>query len=479
MTGAKKYYQIKKKIRKKGNYMEMKEKLEKNILQSFDRIEETKENKINVEVNDFKLGEEQQKMYNKVENTYDNYLITGKAGTGKSELLKYLVKHTSKKTIVLAPTGIAALNIGGMTLHSLFHFDWGIQEEQEIIDKWYEHSSEILKVVDMIVLDEIFMIRPDLFEAVSIILQNVRKCYLPFGGVQIVGFGDPYQLPPIINNKYSDIAKYIQHKYNGNFFFNAPSFKDGEFKIYELTHVYRQNDSKFIDILNQIRDGSYTLQTLEEINKRVLEPLDKENIVFLNTTRKAVDTINSSELSKLNNETYHYLAETVGNIDEGYYPTDYDIELKKDAHVIMVANDPNGRWVNGTPGIITDLFPNYVIVKIAGVEYPVGRKKWEKKKYQYNAENDELTQYTDGEFKQLPLKLAWAMTVHKSQSKTYDSILVDLSNGAFECGQVYVALSRCRTMEKLYLKRPITPKDIKVNQEIKKFMSNINILRFE
>lgn len=425
------------------------------------------------------LGEEQQKAFNKIENTYDNYIITGKAGSGKSELLKYLVKNTFKKNIVLAPTGISAMNVGGSTIHSLFHLSWGIQEEKEINDNWYEHSNEVLKAVDMIIIDEVFMVRPDIFEAMSLILQNIRKCYLPFGGVQVVAFGDPYQLPPILGDKDGDTAKYIHHIYNGNFFINCPSFKDGEFKICELTHVFRQNDEKFINLLNQIREGKFTSETLEELNKRVKEPLNTDNIIYLTTTRRKADEKNETELMKLDGEEYKYTATVSGNIDKSYYPTDYEITLKKGAHIIMVSNDKDGRWVNGTPGIISNLTSNSVDVIIDGVTYNIVPRIWEKKKYRYDVEKDELIQDIDGTFKQLPLKLAWAMTVHKAQGKTCDSVMLDLGNGAFDYGQVYVALSRCKTLEKLYLKKAIMPKDIKVHPEINKFMKNIEVHKFE
>lgn len=431
-----------------------------------------------IENKEIKLGIEQQRAFDKIENTYDNYVITGKAGSGKSVLLKRFVELTRKKVIVGAPTGISALNCRGVTIHRLFHFDFGIQNKDKILKEWFEHSNDILKEIDTIVFDEGFMIRPDLFEAMDLIMQNTRKCYLPFGGVQVIIFGDPYQLPPVISRD-GELSKYMQDTYGGNFFFNTDSFKDGEFSVYELNHVYRQKDADFIDILNQVRDGNYTLQTLHELNKRVLEPTDKENLIYLTTTKREAEKINTSELEKIDNEEYVYTANIVGNIDQNFYPTDYEIKAKIGAHIIMVANDPKGRWVNGTPGVIVGLTPNSIEVKIDGVTYKIKEKIWEKMKYKYNAETKEIFQEVDGVFRQFPLKLAWAMTVHKSQSKTFDSVMLDLGNGAFEYGQVYVALSRCKSLDKLYLKKALTSKDIKVHPEIRKFMKSINILEFD
>lgn len=424
------------------------------------------------------LGDEQEKMFKLMENTYDNYVITGKAGSGKSELLKYFMEHSSKKVIVVAPTGIAALNIGGMTIHRLFHFDWGIQNKERIETEWYQHQNDVLKEADVIIFDEGFMIRPDLFEAIDIIMRNTRKCALPFGGIQVIIFGDPYQLPPVINDN-EDLTKYMKDTYGGYFFFDTPSFIDGEFKIYELTNVFRQSDVKFIKMLNQIRDGSFTLETLKEINKRVLEPENKENIICLNTTRREAETINTSELSKLKGEEYVYTADIEGNLNESAYPTDYEIKIKEGAHVIMVANDQKGRWVNGTPATITKLTPNSIEIKIDGTTYPIEKTTWNTINYKYDIETKSITQEIVGSFKQYPIKLAWAMTIHKSQSKTCDSVLIDLGKGAFEYGQVYVALSRCKTLDRLYLKKAILPKDIKVHPEIKKFMRGLEILRFE
>lgn len=424
--------------------------------------------------NEICLGEEQGKVYEKMEYTNDNLLITGKAGTGKTELLKYFKKNTKKKVILLSPTGIAALNAGGQTIHSLFRFDFGVQEKETINKEWFKHSNDMLKVVDTIILDEVSMIRPDIFEAVDLVMRNVRKCVLPFGGVQIICIGDLFQLPPVITDK--EVYRCLKDIYGGTLFFNAPSFKEADFKIYELSHIYRQKESNFIDILNKIRVGNITLDILETLNKNVITSDNIDHTVTLTTTRAASDTINNRKLDELPGEEFIYTAKVEGNIDKSSYPADYEIHLKVGAQIIMLANDIDGRWVNGTLGIITDLSANSIQVKIDDIDYLIDKKTWKKYKYKYDAQSKSITQEIDGEFKQFPLKLAWAMTIHKSQSKTYKSVLVDLGSGAFETGQVYVALSRCTSLEKLYLKRPIKASDIKINTEVVDFMKNAKVL---
>ncbi len=443
-------------------------------------------NNINKEVNNFgkmannviQLGEEQLKIYNIMENTYDNMLILGKAGTGKSELLKYFMRNTTKRVILLAPTGVGAHNVGGQTIHSFFKFDTGLQDRQRTISEWYEHNSDVLKNVDTIIIDEISMVRPDIFEAMSLICTNARNSIVPFGGIQVVGFGDLFQLPPVVSDDDKGVIDYLTDTYHSTMFFSTPSFIDGDFKIYELEHIYRQEDYDFKYLLNEVRNGNKTPEILEKLNNRILTSDIKDNVITLTTTRKASDIMNKSKLEEIKNEEFTYFGAIKGNMKKDSFPTDYELKLKVGAQVMMVANDGKGRWVNGTVGEITQLYPNEIIVKIDGIEHSVERYKWRKLKHIYNSTDKSIERVVDGEFEQFPIKLAWATTIHRSQGKTYSSVVIDLVKGAFDCGQLYVALSRCTSFEKLYLKTRVRPADIKVNQEVINFMKNHEIIKF-
>lgn len=444
--------------------------LEENILME-DINNEIKEN-IKKEII---LGEEQQKIYNIMENTYDNMLILGKAGTGKSELLKYYKEHTIKSVLVVSPTGIAALNVGGRTIHSTFHFDFGLQYTDKILGEWFTHYDGIFDEIDTIIFDEISMIRADLFEAINIILQNGRKCILPFGGIQVIGFGDLYQLPPVA--KGEETMRYLQDTYRGIMFYDSPAFQEGEFKIYELGHIYRQSDFHFKNLLNRVRKGEKSKDLLDELNKRVVIPDINDNIITITSTKPIADGINKRKLDELKGKEYTYTGILEGNIKENDLPTDVLLRLKEGSQIIMVVNDKKGRWVNGTAGTISSLSDNSITVKIRGIDYKIERHTWDKLKPYYDEKTKKVEEHVDGTFKQFPVKLAWATTIHRSQSKTYDSLLIDLGSGAFEDGQLYVALSRCTSLDKLYLKKPIRPTDIKVNKSVVNFMKVHKIIK--
>lgn len=444
--------------------------LEKNILLE-DINNEIKEN-IEKEII---LGEEQQKIYDIMENTYDNMLILGKAGTGKSELLKYYKEHTYKSAIVVSPTGIASLNVGGRTIHSTFHFDIGLQYTDKILETWFTHYDGIFDEIDTIIFDEISMVRADLFEAISIILQKGRKCILPFGGIQVIGFGDLYQLPPVA--KEEETMRYLQDTYRGIMFYDTPAFQDGEFKIYELSHIYRQSDFHFKNLLNRVREGEKSKDLLDELNKRAVMPDINDNITTITSTNPIADEINKRKLDELEKKEYTYLGILEGNLKENDLPTNVLLRLKEGSQIIMVVNDKKERWVNGTVGTISSLSDDSITVKIRGIDYKIERYTWQKLKPYYDEKTKKVEEYIDGSFKQFPVKLAWATTIHKSQSKTYDSLLIDLGGGAFEDGQLYVALSRCTSLDKIYLKKPIRPTDIKVSKSVDNFMKTHEIIR--
>ncbi len=455
-----------------------------NTLNNLEKGDMNMNNNINKEINDLgkmgnnviQLGEEQLKIYNIMENTYDNMLILGKAGTGKSELLKYYKEHTIKSVLVVSPTGIAALNVGGKTIHSTFRFDFGLQYKDKILGEWFTHYDGVFDEIDTIIFDEISMIRADLFEAINIILQNGRKCILPFGGIQVIGFGDLYQLPPVA--KGEETMRYLQDTYRGIMFYDTPAFQEGEFKIYELGHIYRQSDFHFKNLLNRVRKGEKSKDLLDELNKRVVIPDINDNIITITSTKPIADGINKRKLDELKGKEYTYTGILEGNLKENDLPTDVLLRLKEGSQIIMVVNDKKGRWVNGTAGTISSLSDDSITVKIRGIDYKIERHTWDKLKPYYDEKTKKVEEYIEGSFKQFPVKLAWATTVHRSQSKTYNSLLIDLGDGAFEDGQLYVALSRCTSLDKIYLKKPIRPTDIKVNKSVVNFMKTHEIISF-
>lgn len=423
------------------------------------------------------LSKEQKKIYKIMENTFESMYITGKAGSGKSFLLKYFVNNTKKKIAVVAPTGVAALNVGGQTIHSLFKLKPSVQNPEDIY-KMNSETREVLKRIDTLIIDEISMVRVDLFEMINKKLQFANKNKLPFGGKQIIMFGDLYQIPPVVSD--SQISRYLEDIYKGIFFFNAPSFKDN-FKCYELLKIFRQKDPKFIKILNRIRTNNFTIKDLEKLNKRYAPSIEKEGMLTLVTTNRRASEINKEKLNKISKKEYSYYASINGEITKSEYPTDSVLNLKVGAQVIMLKNDKldiegmrsKKRWVNGTLATISYLNKNIIKVLINGVEHTLDKDSWGKYKYYYDSNNKKLSKKRIGEFIQYPIKLAWAITIHKAQGQTYENIMIDLTGGAFVSGQVYVAISRCIDLNNLYLKRKLSSKDIIISQEVINFMEDI------
>ena len=431
--------------------------------------------KLNLEQLDvaaIKLSNEQSSIFNLIETTNDNYYITGKAGTGKSVLLQYFTEHTGKRVVVVAPTGVAALNVGGQTIHSFFKMPFDIDFDNLKVD--YK-LREILRNIDMVVIDEVSMVRVDLMEAVSIKLQIARKNNLPFGGVQMVMFGDLYQLPPVVSD--GELDRYFKHNFGGYYFFNATAIKNSGLSIYELNNIFRQKDPEFKKILNSVRNGHLNETELKEINKRTKAEKPENGYITLAGHNATVSSINHKKLAELPGNEKVYEAEIWGSITESSFPTEKKLRLKVGAQVMMLKNDIEKprRWVNGTLGVITKLSNDIVKVSINGVEHTVAPATWDKVQYDYNPEERELTKKAISSFKQLPIRLAWAITIHKSQGQTYQSVAVDLSDGAFAHGQTYVALSRCVSLEGLYLDSPVTRSDVIVDPDIVDFMKKVVI----
>jgi len=419
------------------------------------------------DLNLLKLSTEQKQLFNRIEHTKSHLFVTGKAGTGKSVLLQYFKNNSKKKVIVCAPTGVSALNVGGQTIHSLFKIPPTFVESNSL--SVYGKTALLLKNIDTLVIDEVSMVRADLMDAIDHIMKLARGNNEPFGGAQVVMFGDLYQLPPVVNS--SELHKYFSHYHDGYFFFNANIWKHALLNIFELNHIFRQKDENFKNILNSIRVGNISNELLETLNKRVENyPIDN-NVITLTTTNKIAADINQVKLDSLEGKLFQYKAKISGDLSQSAFPTDDILSFKKGAQVIMLKNDKDKRWVNGSLGIIDSLSKDHIKVKINGFKYTVPLETWNKITYLYNIETEKIEEDIVSSFAQYPLRLAWAITIHKSQGQTYDAVAIDLGNGSFAHGQTYVALSRCKSLDKLYLKRKVKAEDIIVDQDIINFMS--------
>lgn len=425
-----------------------------------------------ISIEDLTLSEEQEDIKNRIQLSNEHFFITGKAGTGKSTLLQALKKDNHKNLVVCAPTGVAALNVGGQTIHSLFGIP--IKFVTPLNVKISNKTKKLLKKINMLIIDEISMLRADMLDLIDFILRQAKESALPFGGVQVIVFGDLYQLPPVINEQ--EVKDYLAENYQGIYFFFSQVWREAGFNYYELETIYRQKDSQFKDILNEIRKGDSPFQALNALNQRMLSKFDAsqiDNPITLCSTNRIADEINFSKLAELEGQEYLYSADIDQEFDKGAYPTEEELKLKIGAQVILIRNDVQKRWVNGTVAKIFMLKANEVKIDIDGEIHTIRRETWEKIRYAYDEESETVQEKVVGSFRQFPLKLAWAITIHKSQGKSFDNVILDLGNRAFAHGQTYVALSRCRSLEGLFLKRPITKRDIIVDpavNELKNFV---------
>lgn len=436
------------------------------------QISKPKLNERRLDISDITLSDEQKKILEILENTSDNVFITGKAGTGKSVLLQYFKKNSSKKLVVCAPTGIAAINVGGQTIHSLFKIPPSFIKKDSL--KLDYKTINLLRNIDTVVIDEISMVRADLMDAIDFCLRQARNSDKTFGGVQIVMFGDLYQLPPVVSDP--ELHKYFADNHSGFYFFNADAWKNTELKIFELNHIFRQKDEDFKEVLNSIRIGNVEETVLLKINQRSGVEIPENNVVTLATTNKIVNEINSQKLERLPGEVKEYKATITGYLEETTFPTEEFLKLKVGAQVMFLKNDKDKRWVNGTIGSVYSLSDKEIIVNVDGIKHSVPQETWSKIRYYYNQVNKSVEEEIVSSFTQFPLRLAWAITIHKSQGKTYGSVIIGMGDGAFAHGQTYVALSRCKSFEGLYLKKRIRREDIMVDNSVVSFMSNAKII---
>ncbi|MEY4018905.1 MAG: hypothetical protein RLZZ590_205 [Actinomycetota bacterium] len=438
------------------------------------------------------LSTEQQNLFDYIEGSENNIFVTGRAGTGKSTLLSYLIDNTKKKFAVCAPTGVAALNVGGVTIHSLFGFPFGILGTEDIGRHLNRRTREVLAAIDMLVIDEVSMVNADLMDTMSRAMGIARgKRKLPFGGAQVVMFGDPYQLAPVPGN--NDERAYMAENYQSNWFFDAHVWREDSLERYELSEIFRQHDEHFKTILNAIRDGSCTQEMLDYINTCGNRFPPHDDVIRLATINESVNSVNRSRMARIESPAKRFDA-VFSAADEKAFgrtlPAEPVVELKVGAQVMFIKNDdsstkkgPTGpikRWVNGTIGRVLELpSSGGVIVDVDGERLEVGRSTWEKVRYEIDEQFDEETGKVKevliavplAEFQQIPLRLAWAVTVHKSQGQTYDEVVIDMGRGAFSPGQTYVALSRVRSLDGLYLTRAIKMSDVMVDQDVLRFMA--------
>ena len=414
-----------------------------------------------------------------VEKTDMSLFLTGKAGTGKTTFLREVVRYTKKKCIVLAPTGIAAVNAGAMTIHSFFQFGLGpfVQGVIEPKSDFRINKSklELIRHLQLLIIDEVSMVRADLMDHLDVELRRIRRNSKPFGGVQLLMIGDLQQLPPIAHGGEDEL---LRQYYKTLYFFSSAALKSMKYSCIELKNVYRQTDRHFIDILNHARDCTLTSQDISDLNARYIpgfSPKPEDGYIRLMTHNRQVDYVNETELEKLDSKPYTFVAAVTGTFPEESYPTADSLTLKKGAQVMFIKNDPERRFINGTLGEVKSIDKNSIAVRLAdsGMIIDVEPMEWQNIRYQFDEESKEISSKQIGRFKQYPLKAAWAITVHKSQGLTFDKAIIDV-HAAFSPGQAYVALSRCRTLDGLVLSSPVSASVFMRDNAVDAYMNYIS-----
>jgi ATP-dependent DNA helicase PIF1 len=386
--------------------------------------------------------------------------VTGRAGTGKSTLLRALRELIADEYVVVAPTGLAAVTAGGQTIHSFFGLPPRLIRPDDIRRS---RNGQLMRKLKLLVIDEISMVRSDLMWAIDQSLRvNRGRPREPFGGVRLIMFGDLHQLPPVVQE--AEVASHLDNEFGGPFFFSVSALREGAgTHLVELTQVFRQSDEGLVRVLNRVREGDADEEDLELLNERV-NPVrtlgEGDPYVILTPTNAAAHRINMAYLDALAGAPHTYQAGITGEYSAGAHPTDTNLVLKPAAKVILLRNDADRRWVNGTIARIARLEDKRVWVEVDGKEYEIEPVAWESRRYAYDTAQQKIVETIAGTFKQFPVRLAWALTIHKAQGLTLDRVYIDLGRGTFAHGQTYVALSRCRTLEGLALARPLKPQDI-------------------
>ena len=411
-----------------------------------------------------------------MDNTGRSVFVTGRAGTGKSTLLTHFRQNTRKRVAVLAPTGVAALNVKGQTIHSFFGFKPNITLDKIRRVRSANDDRSIYRKLDAIVIDEISMVRADLLDCVDRFLRlNGPDADSPFGGIQMVFIGDLYQLPPVVSGAEREA---FQSLYDTPYFYSARSFQPLKMEFIELEKVYRQHEQGFIDLLNAIRNNSITDQGLALLNRRCIpdfQPPAGEMYIYLTTTNDMAGQINEAQLQQLKTRPFRFTAQIEGDFGDEYLPTKIDLQVKAGAQIMMLNNDQEERWVNGTVGKVTEVVSgqkeDVVVAELAGGDtVEITPYVWEI--FRFFVSGGQLQSEVVGRFKQYPLMLAWAVTIHKSQGKTFDRVVLDIGKGTFAHGQTYVALSRCTSLEGLVLKKPLLKRHVMTDYRVMRFLTD-------
>lgn len=408
-----------------------------------------------------------------------NIFLTGRAGTGKSTLLQFFRTSTAKNTAVLAPTGVAAVNIKGQTIHSFFNFRPDITPDTVGNIRLRRGQKEIYRNLDTVIIDEVSMVRADMMDCIDAFLRrHARHSSKPFGGVQMILIGDLYQLPPVVMREERDIFTNV---YPSPYFFDAKSFPGMDVEFLELETIYRQKEDRFISLLNAVRDDTLTPADLSLLNKNVspsFEPAGKDFYVYLTTTNDLADRTNQARLAALKGKSFEYGGTVDGQFEARNLPTQEALRLKIGAQVMLLNNDSMGRWVNGSIGHIKDIIHSNgndaVRVHLAdGLDVDIEPFTWEMYRFMFDKDSGRIDSEIVGAFTQYPLRLAWAVTIHKAQGKTFEKVVIDIGYGTFSHGQVYVALSRCVSLEGIVLKKPVMRQHILMDNRVRLFLKNI------
>ena len=395
--------------------------------------------------------------------------VSGNAGTGKTTLIRYLRDTLELRSVVLAPTGVAALNAGGATIHSFFHFPPRLQDPRDLRAP---SDRRLLQKLELLVIDEVSMLRCDVLDCIDAVLRASRGSDRPFGGVQLLFIGDMFQLPPVVPRDEWEILQ--GRGYGSPYFFSAFSLRSMSLVHVELDHVYRQTDPTFVSLLNRLRVAEDTEMAIEDLNDRCHGIDDAEHELTLACTNRVADQRNAHAMDALDSPEYLLRGTIEGKLrlDKDRLPSPLELRLKIGAQVMFTRNDEQQRWVNGSLGVVREVTDDAVVVQLTGEErgvYEVLPVSWETYEYGLDAAEERIVAYKVGEYRQFPLMLAWAVTIHKSQGKSLDSILVDFGSGAFAPGQAYVALSRCRSLEGIRLSRPLRLADVWCDPRIRRF----------
>lgn len=420
-------------------------------------------------LDDLEETEEFRRALEVMEAAEEHAFITGRAGTGKSTLLRAFMARTKRRVAVVAPTGLAAINVGGQTIHSFFKFPPRVLHRQDVRPV-PPSQRKLFEQLDTLIIDEISMVRADILDAIDQSLRlNRGRLEVPFGGVQLIAFGDLLQLSPVVQG---ELQQYFSDVYDTPYFFSANVLRGCDWQVIELTQNHRQGkDTEFFELLTRLGHGELSESDIERLNNRVVhESEQEEQVVTLTSTNASAAAINAARLEELEGELIIYPAIIKGDFELSSFPADGDLQMKEGAQVVLLRNDPDKRWVNGDVGVIDHCSAHELRVRIGNTVFDVKPVEWERLRYAYKHEENRMIQEVAGTFKQYPVKLAWALTIHKSQGQTLDRVVVDLGRGAFAHGQTYVALSRCTSLRGLWLRRPIRPRDIVFDERVLNFL---------